>query len=86
MDIEHKGSIEKNDSNSSLALAADPSVHMEIVLFGSAHNALGNVLPPVAQEHPENQTTPAVPIPPSSIASDEQVLRDELLGNDSLGG
>ena len=86
MDDEQKRPIEANDLNSSLTRAADPAVYMEIVLFGSAQNARGNVRPPVAAERSRKQTAPVVPMPPSSVASEEDLLRDELLGNDSLGG
>jgi len=86
MDDEQKRPIEANDLNSSLARAADPAVHMEIVLFGSAKNARGNVRPPVAAERSRKQTTPVVPVPPTALASEDELLRDELLGNDSLGG
>jgi hypothetical protein len=86
MDDEQKVPIENNDSNLFLAPAADPSVQMEIVLFGPSQNPPGAGVAPLGQEGPETQTTPAVSLRPASVASDEQSLRDELLGNDSLGG
>jgi len=86
MDDEKNGPIEANDSKASLARAADAAVHMDIVLFGFAQNARGNVRPRGAIERSGKQTAPVVPTPPTSAASEEELLRDELLGNDSLGG
>jgi hypothetical protein len=86
MDEDQKGPIEADDLNASLARAADPTVHMEIVVFGFAQNGRGDWPPPVEIEHSGEQSTRVVPMPPTSAASDDQQLRDELLGNDSLGG
>ncbi len=86
MEDVQKRADENNNPDFPLTRAADPSVQMEIVLFGSAKNTRGNVQVAVPQEHAEPEATQALPVPAAPVVSDEQSLRDELLGNDSLGG
>ena len=72
--------------------AAAPSAHegdsalrLEAALRAADHDNIDGGIP-VVREHMEIVPIEQAPKPASTMASAEQSLRDQLLGNDSLGG
>jgi hypothetical protein len=85
MAAEQKAHAEDTKTVAPSAREVDDTLWEDAALRAADYDNIDGRLP-VEPEHVANQMAKQLPKPPAAVASEDQVLREELLTNDSLGG